>query len=156
MFFLLAAKAAKEATFIATNTILPVSFSSSIQLITEMTRDDPPTHKRAAKVYQHQKASRDSKQIKNRKDDVLLARLQSGHHPSLHHYIHRLDPTQDPIFPSWRLSEQDLNHLICECPTREAIMQQMFGNHKGSLEWLATRPRDVVAYVRKTLVNVDA
>ena len=64
-----------------------------------MIRNDPPTHERVAQVYQHQKASRDSKQIKKRKDDVLPARLQSGHHPSLHHYLHQLDPTEDTICP---------------------------------------------------------
>ena len=49
----LADKAAKEATTIATNTILPVSFSSSIQVINETIRDNPPTHERVAQVYQN-------------------------------------------------------------------------------------------------------
>ena len=40
-----------------------------------MISNDPATHERVALIYQHQKASRDSKQIKNQKDDVLLARL---------------------------------------------------------------------------------
>ena len=121
-----------------------------------MIRDDPPTHERVAQVYQNQKASRDSSQIKNRKDDILLTRLQSGHHPFLHHYLHRLDPTQDPICPSYRLNEQDLNHWLCKCPAGDAIRQQVFGKRKGSIEWLATRPRNVVAYARKTLVNLVA
>ena len=119
-------------------------------------RDDLPTHQRVAQVYQHQKASRDSKQLKTRKDDVLLARLRSSHQPSLHHYLYRLDPTQDPVCLSCRLDEQDLNHWLCECPAGDVIRQGVFGNHKGFLEWLATRPGDVVAYARKTLVNLDA
>ena len=49
----LADKAAKEATTIATNTILPVSFTSYIQVINETIRDDLPTHKRVALIYQH-------------------------------------------------------------------------------------------------------
>ena len=81
----LADKAAKEATTIFTNTIVRVSLSSSIQVVNEMIRNDPPTHERVAQVYQHQKASRDFKQHRNRKDDVLLARLRSGHHLSLQH-----------------------------------------------------------------------
>ena len=126
-------KAAKEATTVATNTILPVPFSSSIQIIKELICDDPPTtHKRVAQVYQHQKVSQDSKQIKNRKDDVLLAHLRSGHHPSLHQYLHY------------------------ECRAGDAIRQQVFGNHKGSLEWVVTRPGDVAMYPKKTLVNLDA
>ena len=56
----LADKAAKEATTIATNTILPVSFSSSIQVINETIRDDRPRHERVALICQHQKTSRDA------------------------------------------------------------------------------------------------
>ena len=36
------------------------------------------------------------------------------------------------------------------------IRQQVFENHKGTLEWFATRSEDVVVYARKTLVNLDA
>ena len=71
----LADKAAKEAITITTNTILPVSFSSSIQVINDTIRDNPPAHEHVALIYKPHKASRDAKQIKNRKDEVLLARL---------------------------------------------------------------------------------
>ena len=53
----LAGKVAKEASTIVTNTILPISFSSSIQVINEIIHDDPPTHERVVQVHQHQKAS---------------------------------------------------------------------------------------------------
>ena len=71
----LANKAAKEATTIATDTILPVSFSSSIQVISETIRNTLPTHERIALVYQHRRVSYDGKQINNRKDEVLLVHL---------------------------------------------------------------------------------
>ena len=83
----------------------------------------------------------------NSRHDVLIARLQSGHHPSLKQYLHRLDPSEE---------EQDLVHWLCDCPALLSVRQRVFGCHQGSLEWLATRPRDVVAYARKTLVNLDA
>ena len=73
----LAGKAAKEAATITTNTILPVFFSSSIQVINDTIRDNAPAHERVALIYKHQKASRDAKQRKNRKDEVLLAHLRS-------------------------------------------------------------------------------
>ena len=130
----LADKSTKEATTIATNTIFPVSFSGSVQVINETIRNDPPTHERIALIYQHQKVSRDSKQIKNQKTDVLLACLRSGHHTSPYQYLHRLDPSQDPICPKCHLYEQDLNHWLCECPAGDATRQKVFGNHKGSLE----------------------
>ena len=152
----LADKAAKEATTIATNTILPISMSSSIQVINDTFRDAPPTYKRVAAVYHLWRVSRDTKQIKNRHDDVLLARLRSGHHPSLKEYLHRLDPSQDPICPNCRLEEQDLHHWLCECPAVITMRQRVFGYTQGSLEWLATRPGDLVGFARKTLVNMDA
>ena len=74
--------------------------------------DDPPTHEGVALSYQHQKASQDSEEMKNRKDDVLLARLLSSHHPSLHQYLHPLDSSQDPICPKCRLDEKDLHHCL--------------------------------------------
>ena len=84
-----------------------------MQVINEAIPDDPPSHECVAQVHQQQKASRDSKQIKNRKGDVLLARLRYGHHPSLHHYLHRPDRTQNQILSSYRPDEQDLNHNKC-------------------------------------------
>ena len=57
----LADKAAKEATTVAANKIFPVSFSSSMQVINEMIHNDSPIHQRAPLIYQHQKASHDSK-----------------------------------------------------------------------------------------------
>ena len=71
-------QAAKEATTIATDTILPISLSSSIQVINETIREAPPIHERVASVYNHRRVSRDAKQINNRKDDVLIARLRSS------------------------------------------------------------------------------
>ena len=150
----LANKVAKEATTIATKS--SVSFSSSIQVFNEAIRDDPPTHERVARVYQHQKAFQDSKQIKNRKDDLLLARLRSGHHPCLDHYLRRLDPTQDPICPSCRVDEQDLNHWLYLCPASDTIKQRVFGNYKAPLECLTTQPGNLLAYASKTLVSLDA
>ena len=112
----LADKAAKETTIIATDTTLPISLSSSIRVISETIRDDPPIHERVAAVYKHRRVSRDGKQINNRKDDVLIAQLRSGQHPSLKHYLHRLDPVQDPTYPNCCQEEQDLVHWRRDCP----------------------------------------
>ena len=93
----IANKAAKKTTSIATNRILPTSLSSSIQVINDTISDTPPTHERVDSIYQRLRVSRDVKHINNRKDDVLLARLQSDHHSSLKQYLHRPDPSKDPI-----------------------------------------------------------
>ena len=149
----LADKAAKEATTIATDTILSISLSSSIQVINETIRDAPPIDKRVASLYKHRRVARDAKQISNRKDDVLIARLQSGHHPSLKQYLHRLDPSQDPACTNCCQEEQDLLYWLCDCPALMTVRQLWC--HQGSLEWLATLPGDVVVCARKTLVNPD-
>ena len=66
------------------------------------------------------------------------------------------DPSQDPICPNCHLQEHDLHLWLCECPALITMRFRVFGYHQGSLEWLATRPGDVVSYARKTLVNLDA
>ena len=152
----LADKAAKEATHITADAPLPISLSSSIQIINETVRDTPPTRERVVAVYKLRSFHRDIKQIINRRDDVLIARLRSGHHPSLKQYLHRLDPSLDPICPNCQEEEQDLVHWLRDCPALSSVRQRVFGCHQGSLEWLATRPGDVVAYARKTLVKLDA
>ena len=139
----------------STDKILPVSFSSSTQVINETIHDALSTQERFALIYQHRRVSGDAERINNRNDDFLLARLRSGHHPSLRQYLIWLDPSQDPICPNYRLEVQDLLHRLCECPAIMTIRQRVFGNHQGSLEWVATQSGDVVAFAWKTLVNLD-
>ena len=91
----LADKAAKDATHITSDAPLPISLSSSIQIINKTIRDVPLTHERVAAVYKLRSFHRDVKQITNRRDDVLISCLRSGHHPSLKQYLHRLDPSQN-------------------------------------------------------------
>ena len=152
----LANKAANEATTISTDTILSISLSCSFQVINETIRDTPTTHERVASVCKHRRVPRDAKQINNRKDDVLIAHLRSGQHPSLKQYLNRLDSSQDPTCPNCCQEEQDVFHWLRDGPALITVRQRVFGCHQGSLEWLATRPGDVVAYARKTLVNLDA
>ena len=149
-------KAAKEATTIATDTILPISLSNSIQAINETFHDAPPINERVAAVYKHRRVFRDAKQINNRKADVLIARLQSGDHNSIKQYLHRLNASQDPTCPNCCQEEQDLFHWLPDCLVLISVRQRVFACHQGSLEWLATQPGDVVAYARNTPINLHA
>ena len=120
----LANKAAKEATIIVTDTVLPISVSSSIQVINETIRDALPIHERVASVYKHRRVSRDAKQINNRKDDVLIARLRSGHHA-----IHP---------PTWSFTRSHLSELL---PRRTrspslALRHSGFDNRETTSVWL--------------------
>ena len=141
----LANKSAKESTTIVSNTMFPVSFSSYIQAINETICDDP-----TPKGFTWLKTNQEPK----RWHTACLFMMRQ---PAFsHRYLHHLDPSHNPICLKCCLNEQDLNHWLCECPAGDATRQKVFGNHKGSLEWLATRAGYVVAYARKTLVNVDA
>ena len=91
-------RAAKEATTIASDTVHPVSFSSSIQVINATICDALLSHELVALIYQHQKASKNAKQISDRKYDVFLACLRSGRHPTLRKILNRIDPSQDTIY----------------------------------------------------------
>ena len=121
----LADKAAKEVTLITTDAPLPIYLSISIQIISKTIRDAPPTHERVAAVYKLRSVPRDVKQITNRRDDVLIARLRSGHQPSLKQYLHRLDPSQDPICPNCHEEEQDLVHWLYNCPALLSARQRV-------------------------------
>lgn len=56
-------------------------------------------------------------------DEVLLTRLQSCHHPSLHQYLHGHDPAKDLVCPLCCLEEQDLMHWLCDCPAGDVMRQ---------------------------------
>ena len=51
--------------------------------------------------------------------------------------------------------EHTLQHWLLECLVGDAVQQRAFGNHQGSLKWLVIRPRNVIVFTRKTLVDLD-
>ena len=152
----LADRAAKEATTIEPDAIHPTPLSCVFQVINELIRDGPPSHARTSEIYQHHKTSTDLQQIKSHRDNVLITRIRSGHHLSLKARHHRIDLAIDPTCPLCQQAEHILQHWLLECPEGDDIRQRVFGNHQGSLKWLATRPGDVIAFARKTLADLDA
>ena len=147
----LADRAAKETTTIETDTIHQKPLSCAFQVMNELFRGDSPSHARTSEIYQHRKTK-----IKSRRDDVLIARLHSGHQLSLKAYHHRIDREIGPMCPSCLQAEHTLQHWLLECPAGDAIRQRVFGNHQGSLEWFPTRLGDVIAFTWKTLVELNA
>ena len=131
--------------------------SSTFQVMNEFFSDDPSSHVRTSNIYQHRKASTNSQQLQSRsRDDVLIARLRSGHHVLLKAHHHRIYPEIDLTCPSCQQTDHTLQQWLIECPAGDAIRQQVFGNHQGSLKWLLNRPGEVIAFERKTLVDLDA
>ena len=152
----LTGRAAKEATTIEPDTIHPTPLSCAFQVINELFHDSPPSHTRTSKIYQHHKTSTDLQQIKSCRDDVLIARIYSGHHLPLKVHHHQTDPEIGPVCPSCQQAEHTLQNWLLECPAGDAIRQSVFGNHQWSLKWLATQSGDVIVFARKILVDLDA
>ena len=151
----LADRAVKEATTVDTIHSTP-HILCDFQVINNLFHDDPPSHACTNEIYQHHKTVTDQQQVQNHRDDVLIAQLHSGHHLLLKAHQHRTDPEIDLMCPSCKQAECTLQHWLIECPAGDAIWQHVFGNRQGSLKWLAIWPRDVIAFTRKTLVDLDA
>ena len=146
---------AKRATEQPPTADLPITLSSAIKVVRDSIQDDAITHDCTKEIYSHYGPSIDTEQITKRANEVLLAILRAGHHLVLQAYLHRLDPDVDPTCPFCNEDQRTLQHWLISCPAGERIQQQMFGCHRGRLEWLATDPKAVVAYAKKTLVNLD-
>ena len=125
-------------------------------VINELFRDDPLSNACTRKIYQHCKTSTHLQQIQSWIDDVLIAQLLSGHHLSLSAHHHWIDSGIDPMCLSFQQAKHTLQYWLLECPAGEAIQQSVFGNHQGSLKWLATPRGDGIALAKKTLFDLDA
>eukprot|EP00116_Pleurobrachia_bachei_P008604 sb/3468866/ len=77
----LADAAAKDATSLVTEDQgeKPVSFAAVKAHIRRVIKDEPVQHQRTAETYKNYNKDKD-KDIKTRKDQVLIARLRSGHY----------------------------------------------------------------------------
>ena len=149
----LADRAAKQAAELPPTADLAIKLSSAVKVVRVHSRCRI-THDRTKEIYSHYRPSIDAEQITKRADEVLLARVRASHHPAFQAYLHRLDPDVDPTCPSSNEDQHTLQYWLISCPAGGRIRQQMFGNHRGRLEWLVTHSKTVVVYARKTLVNL--
>ena len=129
----------------------PISLEAASTVIKRFFKDPQPEHERVRKVYSQLSHSRDAEQLKSRSDQVLLARLRSGHHPGLRAYMHRLDPQIDEQCYICGEGQMTLDHWLICCPGISAERVALFGTHRGRLEWLCEEPLNVVALARRTL-----
>ena len=134
----------------------PVSYSSAYRTIKRTFCDDKPSHARTRTIYKKRCLRKDREALHSREDEVLLARLRSGHHPALREFQHRLSEDADPTCPDCHLADHTLKHWFVDCTAGNSERQRLFGCRQGSLEWLATHPAESVAFARSTLVKLDA
>ena len=105
----------KKVTTIKSDTIHPTLISCALHVISELFRDDSPSH------IQHRKTSIDLQQLQSRRDDVLIARLHSDHQLSLKAHHYRIDAEIDPTCPSCHQADHTLQYWLIECPAGDAI-----------------------------------
>ena len=132
----------------------PVSYGSACALIKSAITDGQPIHQRAKAVYSGQSASRDN-QLTTRADQVLLARIRSGHHMALRAYKNRIDGVTDPSCPRCKHPEHTLEHWMLECPEVLEVKNELWGETETGLEVLGTHPREAITLARRTLLGVQ-
>ena len=123
----------------------PVTFRSAKLSIKRGVVDGAPQHPRLRQVYQ---GPVKHPQGLSREEEVLLARLRSGH--SLH-----LASYQDRVHGSGATCHrcqngpETLEHFCSECEATEAIRMRIFGMPSPPLSVLLGEPRRVLQYCRE-------
>jgi ribonuclease HI len=143
----MADEAAKQATSLPGRS-RDVSYGSACARIRHITKDII-THSRTKEVYSSFSKDRE-KNIKNRSDQSLLAKLRSGHYIGLRAYKSRIDPTTSPKCNLCDTEEdQDLEHWLQRCPATARERHYRFGEDSGGLNVLTKHPMEVIALSRQ-------
>jgi ribonuclease HI len=128
----------------------PTSYGSICTAIKSFTGDGPPDHQRTRDVYRCISKDKE-KLITSRSDQVLLAKLRSGHHIALRAYKNRIDGITNPSCPLCSEEEHSLEHWFTRCPGTELQRRRLFGEDFDKLECLTKSPLKAVALARQTL-----
>ena len=148
----LADAAAKDATSLVTEDQgeKPVSFAAVKAHIRRVIKDEPVQHQRTAETYKNYNKDTD-KDIKTRKDQVLIARLRSGHHNGFRAYQHRIDEAVSPECPYCPGQQQDLQHWMQDCSRTSGERMRLFGTTRTTIDLLSSDPGSSVELARRTL-----
>jgi hypothetical protein len=153
----LADAAAKEATSLDE---LPgaISYGSICAHINAVIKDtekhlrtkNKEVHERTLSVYKNLSQKKE-KLITTRKDQVLLARIRSGHLMAFRWYQHFINKIDDPGCMECGAAVQDMPHWLQSCPATLAARQRYFGDTTVDLGILTSDPVAVLAFARATL-----
>ena len=146
----LADTAAKAATLLDEDPT-EIPFGCAKSLIKRSINDDISSHARSEVVYSKLSAKKEA-EIKSREDQVLLARLRSGHHWGLESY-HKLvnEEHDDRCKVCEDHPPHDLQHFICECEQTDTLRMECFGTTGIGLEVLTENPLAAIAFAREAL-----
>jgi len=144
----LADKVAKEATT-SEGESRPVSLKAIGAEIKNIIKPDPVTHERSIAVYSKYNLAKEQL-ITNRKDQVELARLRSGHHLGFNETRHRYNEEISPKCDRCDHDTDNLEHWLT-CPGTMAARMNIFGTTEVELSALTELPESCIALARRTL-----
>ena len=140
-----------------------VSLESITTVIKSVIKDKEIQHDTIREAYSCKSSSKE-KDVSNREDEVLLARLRAGHHFGFKTYQHRLNNDEDPTCPrcaeasktqclAMPLPLDNVEHWLDCDATLEARMR-IFGQTKVGISILTEDPKGSVTLARRTLHGV--
>ena len=145
----LADKVAKEATALETEPT-PITFGSAKAKIKAEVKDDISTHERTARVYGKLSKQREA-EVKSRADQVLLARIRSGHHWAFQSYHKLVDDAHDATCKECGCDLHDLELWLCQCIAHSHLRMRYFGTGDVDLDVLTERPTEAILFTRAAL-----
>ena len=116
---------------------------------------DTIDHQRTARVYAKISKNKEAK-VRTRADQVLLARIRSGHHWGLESYHNLVDDQHDTKCTECGWELHDLEHWLCSCPASSHIRMKLFGAPEVDLSILTEDPLAGVLYTRAALRPGDS
>ena len=123
----------------------PISLKAARLSIERGVVDAPPQHERVRQVYQGPLCH---PQGLSRKEEVLLARLRSGHTTLLAAYKGRVQGSEETC-PRCLSEPETLAHFMSGCEATEARRVRIFGNASPPLSVLSGDPKKVLQYCRE-------
>ena len=149
----LADQEAKKATKTSTQS-RAVSFRSACALV-KLNYTDSISHERTRKAYEFQSKARERNEINNRRDQVNLAQLRSGHHTAFKAYKNRLDDKVDPMCPLCKEEPHTAEHWW-GCTSTLTLRKELFQDEaEMGIALLSRYPSKSIALAKKTLFGVD-
>ena len=133
----------------------PTSYASARAKIKSTVKDNMNSHERTARVYAKYSKKKEA-EVKTRADQVLLARIRSGHHWAFESYHKLVDREHDTTCKECKSELHDLEHWLCQCPANSELRMRFFGTTVVSLDILTERPADAILFTRAALGRANS
>ena len=130
---------------------MPISLRSAREKIKAVIKEDLSSHARTSLVYSKYSKKREAAEVLTRADQVLLARIRSGHHWAFGSYHKLVDDSYDASCKECGAELHDLEHWLCHCPASSHIRLKCFGTLDIGLDVLTNHPAAAILYTRAAL-----